>query len=187
MEERTHEVTSGRLTHLLHGQLFEDGVIFVQPEFAEPVQDVVLFRGGGLGLGLGLRPGQTVGLGVRQGLGMGEVVGQGLGTGRTVGRVMVVQVLGVELVLRVGVWMTVLMLLLGGGVTPTRHGALAGQAWQGGGEGGVLWRREGGRKRGRGAQGGEVRSRAGQDRSLGADHRLDTGHPVHRPGGRSRT
>lgn len=45
------EMTSQHLepTHLLHGELLEDGVILVEPKSAQPVQDAVLL--GGIGLG----------------------------------------------------------------------------------------------------------------------------------------
>lgn len=45
-------------THLLHGELFEDRVIFVEPQLAEPVQDPVLLRC------VGLRLGQRLGTGL---------------------------------------------------------------------------------------------------------------------------
>lgn len=61
-------------THLLHGELFEDGVILVEPKPAQPVQDAVLLWSVELGLGwslcVGLGARQGVGLGVRKGLGM---------------------------------------------------------------------------------------------------------------------
>ena len=75
----------------------------------------------------------------------------------------------------------VLWVRLGGVIAAAaaRHGALAGQRRQSGREGGQLGRGNGGRERR--WQGGEVRSRAGQDGAVGADHWLDAGHSVHRP------
>lgn len=58
-----------KLTHLLHGELFEHRVIFMEPEPAEPVQDAVLLCGAGQGQGQGL--GQWVGQGARQGVALG--------------------------------------------------------------------------------------------------------------------
>lgn len=57
-----------KLTHLLHGELFEDRVILMEPKPAEPVQDAVLLWSARLGLGwclcMGLGPGLGMGLGV---------------------------------------------------------------------------------------------------------------------------
>lgn len=92
-------------------------------------------------------------------------------------------VLGVLLGLREQVGLTVLGMLLGGRIASHSHGALGGQGWHRGREGrqlgGVLVRWNGGRKRRR--EGREVRRRAGQDRAVGADDRLNTGHSVYRP------
>lgn len=48
-----------KLTHLLHGELFEDRVILMEPKPAEPVQDAILLwcvgLGGRLRMGLGTR------------------------------------------------------------------------------------------------------------------------------------
>lgn len=49
-----------KLTHLLHGELFEDGVILMEPKPAEPVQDAVLLRS--VRLGLGARLGMGLGV-----------------------------------------------------------------------------------------------------------------------------
>lgn len=72
-----------------------------------------------------------------------------------------------------------LRMLLGAGIPSHGQGALGGQGWHGRKDRGVLRRRNRGRKRGR--QGGEVRRGAGVDGAVGADDRLNTGHPVYRP------
>lgn len=52
------------MTHLLHGELFEDGVILVEPKPAEPVQDAILLWSVGLGLAQCLCVRLGTGLGV---------------------------------------------------------------------------------------------------------------------------
>ena len=73
--------------HLLHGELFEDRIIFVQTEPAEPVQDAILLCRVRLGLARNLCVGLQTRLGVRQGrrLGMGQVEGLRLCTWCTAG------------------------------------------------------------------------------------------------------
>lgn len=53
-----------KLTHLLHGKLFEDRIILVEPKSAEPVQDATLLWSVGLGLAWCLCMGLGPGLGV---------------------------------------------------------------------------------------------------------------------------
>lgn len=56
--------TNLKMTHLLHGELFEDRVILVEPKPAEPVQDAILLWSVGLGLARCLCMGLGTGLGV---------------------------------------------------------------------------------------------------------------------------
>lgn len=53
-----------KVTHLLHGELFKDRVILVEPKPAEPVQDAILLWSVGLGLARCLSMRLGTGLGV---------------------------------------------------------------------------------------------------------------------------
>lgn len=65
------ETADFQWSYLFHGELFENGVVLVQPEPAKPVQDAILLRSAGLGVAQGLRLGLRAVLGVGQRLGLG--------------------------------------------------------------------------------------------------------------------
>lgn len=57
------ETADFQWSYLFHGELFENGVVLVQPEPAKPVQDAILLRSAGLGVAQGLRLGLRAVLG----------------------------------------------------------------------------------------------------------------------------
>lgn len=146
-------------THLLHGQLFEDGVIFMQAESAEPVQDAVLLRLAGLGRRRRLR----VGLGAR--LGMRWVQG-GLRAA-----------VWIKLVLQLTVCVVQLGRSITGSQTPGGRGLDVRR--EGGGRERMHRGMNGGRKRR--WEGGNMRGGADGDRVVCADDGLDACHSVHCP------
>lgn len=164
------------MAHLLHGELLEHGVVLVQPQPAQPVQDAALLRGAGLHLAGRRR--RQVSLGAGLSVGQGLVVVGGRGGGQVQG---LAAALGEEVVLQAGLRgrrveqrRAELLLLLGCRLRPHGERTLGRQGRHCG--------RDGGGERGR--ERGEVGGGPREDAAVGADHRLNTGHPVYGPEGR---
>lgn len=174
-------LTSPSVTHLLHGELLEHGVVLVEPQPTQPVQDAVLLGGAGLRLAGRRRRRREVSLGtglsVRQDLvvggGGGQVQGEGLRLAAALREEVVLQagLRGRRVEQRRAVLLLLLLLMLGCRLRPHSERTLSRQGRHRGRDG----RRERGRKR------GEVRGGPREDTAVGADDRLNTGHPVYCP------